>query len=245
MNLPAAYGQLLAMGFVFIAVHCIGMCGPIVVGLHVGGPSRVLAYQGGKALTYAMLGALAGLIGHGVDDAVAQGGAFVTLALGAIIITSAIPRRQKRDSELVSLGRSPARRALWMRALDAVRLKLLPLTAGSELLPRVLLGAVLGFLPCMITLWALALAASTRSVVHGAGVMLLLVVMTSPLLVGLGAASRLLPRVPPRVARIVQRVTLFISGTIMSLASLAELGVVAHQHLAFTLGNKTYMLMFW
>lgn len=46
--------------------HCIGMCGGIVSALTLGGPPRFvlhLAYNGGRIISYALAGAIAGALG--------------------------------------------------------------------------------------------------------------------------------------------------------------------------------------
>lgn len=62
------------------SLHCVGMCGPFAAYLTVGSPTeqgsaasmrwaafwRHLAYQSGRLLTYVVLGAVAGWLGHGV-----------------------------------------------------------------------------------------------------------------------------------------------------------------------------------
>ena len=56
------------------------------------------------------------------------------------------------------------------------------------------LGAVMGFLPCMIVLWALGLSALTGSALHGAAIMLILVALTTPVLLGVTLLPRVLRR---------------------------------------------------
>src|SRR5690349_15121201 len=52
--------------------HCAGMCGPIALALPLDQSSRMkivagrMMYNGGRILTYMMLGVIAGLIGHGI-----------------------------------------------------------------------------------------------------------------------------------------------------------------------------------
>jgi sulfite exporter TauE/SafE len=52
------------------SLHCVGMCGPLVGLCSAQGKGRVLPpvlYQGGRLLTLLVLGALAGLLGTGID----------------------------------------------------------------------------------------------------------------------------------------------------------------------------------
>ena len=71
------------------SLHCVAMCGPLV-GLHGGSRTLRLAlvHALGRLTTYALLGALAGVVGHAVDlagdlRAVQRGAAVV--AAGVII----------------------------------------------------------------------------------------------------------------------------------------------------------------
>ena len=52
------YGVLLMQGSLWVLGHCPGMCGPLVAALRFPGARSLLAYQAGKAVTYALLGAL-------------------------------------------------------------------------------------------------------------------------------------------------------------------------------------------
>lgn len=255
LTLPAAYSQLLGVGVLWIALHCAGMCGPIVVGLDVagsrcgtgpgGGLLRLLAYQGGRAITYSLLGATAGLVGAGLKTALTGGGGVLTVVLGLGTLGYALrPRRRSAMTEVVQIGRQPPR-SIAERALAVVRTRLLPLTSQADLSSRIMLGAVLGLMPCMITLWALGLAASTTSPIHGAGVMVLLVVLTTPTLALASAAGRWLRRLSPRVVVKLQRGLLVLSGVILVLAGLAALDVIDHAHLGFMAGGRHYMVMFW
>lgn len=255
---PSVYAQLLSVGVVFVWVHCIGMCGPITVGLDVGGQRsrvgpggavlRVLAYQAGRTIPYAFAGMLFGLVGAGLKGAFQLGGGLISVALGGVALAVAFgvgPRSTTTTTTgLLSIG-PPRAPSLLDRALAAVRLRLLPLTAGPDVTSRILLGAVLGLLPCMITFWALGLAAVSGSPLHGALVMLLLVALTTPVLLVANLAPRLLPRPGPRLARVLPRLLLGVSGTVVVLAGLAGMGLISHAHVGFRAFGETWMLMFW
>ena len=79
------------LGFVGSA-HCAGMCGPLALALPPTGRSRVTfvsgraAYNAGRILTYALLGALFGLLGQSLVLAGLQ--RWVSLAAGALILTA-------------------------------------------------------------------------------------------------------------------------------------------------------------
>jgi sulfite exporter TauE/SafE len=254
LALPAAYSQLLGVGVLWIALHCAGMCGPIVVGLDVagsrcgtgpgGGFLRLLAYQGGRAITYSVLGALAGLLGAGLKTALVGGGGVLTVVLGLGTLGYALKPRRRAAVPVVQIGKARPQ-SITERALEVVRTRLLPLTAQADVSSRIMLGAVLGLMPCMITLWALGLAASTLSPLHGAGVMVLLVVLTTPTLTLASAAGRWLRHLSPSIVVRLQRGLLVLSGLILVLAGLAALDIIDHAHLGFMAGGRHYMIMFW
>lgn len=257
LALPAAYSQLLGVGVLWIWVHCAGMCGPIVVGLDVarqrtgvglgGGAARLLAYQVGKAIPYATLGMVAGLVGAGLKVWFSGGGGVFTVLFGLGVVGWGLGKGRSRDdgaAGLVTLGRRP-QPTVYRRAFDVARLHLVGLAARGDLTSRVLLGAALGFLPCMITLWALGLAASTGSPLHGGMLMLLFVALTTPTLLFASALARPLARLPRRASALLSRAALVISGGVLVLAGLAALDVIPHAHLGFMAGGRHYLVMFW
>lgn len=251
----SAYAQLLSVGLVWISLHCVGMCGPIltgfdVAGVHrglgpVSGAGRVLAYQAGRAVTYSLLGAVAGLLGAGMKAGFSLAGGVLAVVAGTGIVASIgwklVPR--SRPSGLVRLGKP--REAPLDRVLARARLFLLPLASSPSVTSTFLLGAAMGLLPCMITGWALGLAAVTGSFVHGAVLMVLLVAMTTPVLLG----ATLLPRAfASRLGRarvVLPRLLLSVSGVWLVLAGLASLDVIEHAHLGFAAGGRHWMVMFW
>lgn len=250
-----AYAQLFSVGLLWISLHCVGMCGPLIVGLDVGGvqkglsPSagagRVLAYQSGRAMLYLMFGALAGLLGGTLKNLIAATGGALSITMGAIILftsVSALLNKPKAQPGFVPLGRKTG---MFERIADNMRVLLLPLSQDARPRAAFLLGATMGFLPCMITFWALGLAALSGSVLHGALIMLALVLMTTPMLLG----ASLLPRVfTQRLGIYAQRlpkIALSASGLWLVMVGLAGLEVISHAHLGFTLWGRHYLIMFW
>ena len=254
-SLPAVYSQLLGVGALWIWLHCAGMCGPIVVGLDVagartgsglgGGALRLLAYQSGRAITYSLLGVIAGLAGAGLKTTFAGAGGLFTVIFGGVVLALALLPTSKRQPEApLQIGRARSR-TMTDRLLDLARERLLPLTVRGDLTSRLLLGAALGLMPCMITLWALGLAASSGSPLHGAGVMVLLVALTTPTLALASLLARPLQRLGKRRAAVLRRVLLGASGIILCLAGLAALDVIGHAHLGFMAAGRHWMIMFW
>jgi sulfite exporter TauE/SafE len=253
-----AYAQLLSVGLVWISFHCAGMCGPILMGLDVAGVARghgalkgagsVLLYQLGRASTYAVLGALAGLVGRGLGEVFRSAGGVVAIAFGLVMIGYGLLKRLRPkaapDRPVTRLEQRGRREPLLQRFQASLHgiVRRLALRDDAGAARVVLLGAVLGLLPCMITLWALGLAATTGSPLHGAGVMVLLVAMTTPVLLGVTLLPRALIRlVPGRWLGAVPSVLAVLSGAWLVMVGLAGLGVVPHEHVH--VGD--YMLMLW
>lgn len=247
----SAYAQLLSVGLVWISFHCAGMCGPILVGFDVAGAARghslprgalsILQYQAGRAVTYMVLGGLAGLAGVGLDAVFGPAGAIFALVFGLGILATALWPRRRRPVKTTLEQRFEKRS--WVERLTQALPRLLhPLAISGGPGRPFLLGAVMGFLPCMITFWALGLAATTGSPLHGAGVMVLLVAMTTPMLLGVTLLPRLFRRFD--YAK-VQRVLLGLSGLWLTLVGLAELGAVPHVHLPLHVFGEHYTLMLW
>ncbi len=250
-----ALTQLLSVGLVWISFHCIGMCGPIVGGVVGAGASSSLAavwgllrYQFGRALGLSVVGAIVGGMGAIVEGTFERAGGVLAVVMSALLLLSTVRGSfqfsGKPDVSLSSLSSAGRRRRglrHWFEHQTGVLGDALGRQAQRLRGRPMLLGLVLSMLPCMIVLWALALAASTGSVVGGASVMALLVAMTTVPLLPAVLTARLatsamrwpfLKRLPP-----------LLSGLWLLLVGLAGLGVVEHQHVMLNvLGPRTVML---
>ncbi|HBL26383.1 MAG TPA: hypothetical protein DD490_06065 [Acidobacteria bacterium] len=165
-------GWLVAAGLTAAAsVHCAGMCGGFVVALAVRDRERRLRLAGnqillhlGKATTYAFLGALAGLLGGALVHSTALTWTGRLLAILAAIVLAL--------AGLTLLGLRSSRPSAWTIRLAALWQKFLgPLLqerpAGSSLV----IGLVLGTLPCPLVYAGLAAAAATGSPGQGAAIL--------------------------------------------------------------------------
>lgn len=269
MNAPgavqAAYGQLLGLGLLWVSFHCAGMCGTLLINMDVPGRARgqgalrgaasVLSYQGGRALTYAWLGGLAGLLGAGLGRRFQDAGAAVAVVLGvgALLLGARGLWRALRPAagapRLVRLGGTSPPRGLQARlgALAGSAAAAL-LGGGAGPLRELLLGALMGFLPCMIAVWALGLAALTGSPLHGAAIMLLLVLMTTPTLLGVTLLPRLVPlpaALRQRLGALLPPLLLGASGAQMLLIGAAALGLLPHAHLGLDLFGRGFLVMLY
>ena len=253
--IPAAYMQLLSVGLLWISVHCAGMCGPLLIGFDVAGAARkipaargalsVLTYQAGRSLTYAILGAIAGLAGAGLGETFNHAGSVFALVFAVFAISSALYSLRPPRPRPTTLERRAAKRSLSERLTDVLRRALLPLASARNTSNLLALGAVMGFLPCMITYWVLGLAATTGSALHGAALMILLVIMTTPTLLGVTLLPRLFVGRLGRFARYLPSALLGLSGSWLALVGLAGFDVIGHVHIPFELFGEPVVIMLW
>jgi uncharacterized protein len=168
--------------------HCAGMCGGFVAFYAGQGAGRRglahVAYNGGRLVSYAALGALAGLLGAGLERA----GALAGVARAAAIVAGALMVLWGLAALATALGvRWPwvARRAagggVIARALRALHAQPAPLRALA-------LGLLTTLLPCGFLWVFVAAAAATASPGWGALVMVAFWAGTVPIMAGLGLA---------------------------------------------------------
>jgi uncharacterized protein len=182
-------------------LHCVGMCGPFVLGQvvadagHVGsyGEWRRLAgaalvpYHLGRITTYATLGALAG----GATALFAATAAFGWISALLLVVGAGFLLLQAFGLALTAgspLGQAVSRLAT-------------PLSTSHRPLARYGLGVVLGFLPCGLIYGALGVAAGTGSVWRGGLAMGAFAAGTVPALVAVGWGGHFLRRRLHDVAR--------------------------------------------
>lgn len=168
------------------SLHCLGMCGPIALALPRapdGGRARYwvgrLLYNAGRALTYAILGAILGLVGHSIHIAGWQQG--LSIACGVIILAYVIAR---------TLGRGHSPIDAWLlRITTPVQRGLARRLGGGT--PRGLFGIGLlnGLLPCGLVYVALAGAVETGGALTGALYMALFGLGTTPLMFAVALAG--------------------------------------------------------
>lgn len=255
------YTQLLGLGLLWVTVHCSGMCGPIVGSLaasqDVGAAGSdswfaqvrrragsVLAYQGGRAVTYAIIGATAGLAGAAVEGVVGQltrvAGLVVAVALIGVGLSQIGPIARRLRIPIGETTGTAAGKFLG-GAMRRVR-RLLPRRGPLQMMA---IGAIMGLLPCMLMFWVLGLSASTASPLHGALIMLGLVALTTPVLILAGTAPL---ACSPALRRLGERMVpyaVILSGVWMGMISLAANGWIDHLHLPFTLFGEKLVIMFW
>ena len=164
------------------SAHCAGMCGPLALALPTGrdGRSTFVAgrvlYNTGRIITYALMGALFGLLGQGFAIAGLQ--RWLSLVLGALI--------------LLGLSVSPR----FTRAIPVTRaVSWLKSTLGKLLQRRALsslfgIGLLNGLLPCGLVYVACAGAATADSVVHGVQYMFAFGLGTLPMMLAISLVGQ-------------------------------------------------------
>lgn len=249
------FAQLVGVGILWINLHCSGMCGPLVIGLDIGGHldgggpdaggrarrlGRALRYaalfQTGRATTAGLLGGLAGACGRGLQHVMlpvtqASGLLLATVCLAAGLLT------------LAGVSRWQPERSPWAGRVLAALVRRAGRVPGAR--QRFLLGLAMGLLPCMVTFWALGLAASTQSVLQGAALMVLLVAMTSGVVCGFAAAPAVLRARQPRLAARLPGALLLASSLWLGLVAAAANGWIAHRHVTLALRDEVISVMLW
>jgi uncharacterized protein len=179
-------------GAVFIAsllgsTHCAGMCGAFLAFAVAGGdaPSKAVlhaAYNGGRLVTYTVLGAIAGGVGAAVDLGASAAGLQQAAAMlaGAMMVGFGLVAILRMAG--VKIGRAPIPGVLRDASLRAHRR-----VAGWGPVSRALaVGLLTTLLPCGWLYAFVITAAGTASPVMGAACMAIFWLGTLPMMVALG-----------------------------------------------------------
>jgi uncharacterized protein len=198
----------LGLGFVG-SLHCIGMCGPIALALPRGFGSKStlllsrLTYNGGRILTYALLGLICGSIGQLVSMAGFQ--RWISIASGALILFVVLaPRivaRLSGPNRFVAAVTAKFR-AAWNRVFSTHS----PVGLFG-------IGLLNGLLPCGLVYVALAAAIATGTALQGAGYMALFGAGTFPAMFAIAMFG---PVMPDRIRRSLVR-AMPVGATVLAL----------------------------
>lgn len=187
--------SLFLAGLAGSLVHCVGMCGPFVLGQVIAdtegttGPygewqrlagAALVPYHLGRLTTYTTLGALAAAVT--ALFVATTGFAWLSSAMLALAGTLMI---------LQALGLALGATSPWSGVVSRLAA---PFVSSPEPANRYALGLVLGFLPCGLLYGALAAAAGTASAPQGALAMMAFGLGTVPSLVGVGWLGLILRR---------------------------------------------------
>jgi uncharacterized protein len=167
------------------SLHCAGMCGPLALALPA--PDRRLprylagrlAYNGGRVLTYCLLGLGFGLVGQAV--AVAGFQEWMSMALGVALLAGlALSPRLVRWSPVT-------------RFVNALKGRMSGLLRQRSLTALGVLGLLNGLLPCGLVYVAGAGAAATGDLLQGAAYMAIFGLGTVPMMLAISLSGSLVP----------------------------------------------------
>lgn len=160
------------------SLHCIGMCGPIAIALPLGNRSPLnriagsTVYNLGRVITYALLGAVFGLLGKGIEMAGLQQWASILLG-SAMILSIVAPAifRGKVKLEQMFFGYAG-------KMIGSFR----KLFAVSSIPSLFLIGLLNGLLPCGLVYIAIAGAINTNALHSGIIYMIIFGIGTIPIM---------------------------------------------------------------
>jgi sulfite exporter TauE/SafE len=172
------------------SLHCIGMCGPLVLVMPFGGkdgslpPARMFSYHVGRIFTYAILGLAMGLIGGGLRYFFLQ--QWISIASGILLLIFYFFPLLMGSSLFPSLSSAWNR-----RVVSRLRRLLEPAEGRPEAMHMFGIGAVNGLLPCGLVYMALIGAISQPTVAEAALFMAVFGLGTSPALTAIIFANKL------------------------------------------------------
>lgn len=172
------------------STHCLGMCSGLAcaTGQGEGGVSRIAAYNLGRLLSYALLGAIAGLLGGQIVQVAPQFTIGLRVIAGLLLVAMGlyISRWWMGLARLERIGEK-----LW-RYLQPFSRSLLPVTSNSKAL---VMGGIWGLLPCGLVYSTLSWALAAADWRQSAAFMLAFGVGTLPAMLGVGLFSQSLAKI--------------------------------------------------
>ncbi len=246
------YLQLIGLGLLWVTFHCSGMCGPILIGLtahevrdapHTSLTARlsararaVLAYQTGRALTYALMGATLGALGSAAEALTRDVTRVAGLITAAALLIAALVK-------LVGAPGAQAGAARFGLRLGRLTRRVARFAPDAGPWRMMIYGVVLGLMPCMLMFWAMNLAVASASPLHGALLMVGLVVMTTPVLTAAACSTALARPRSARMQRWLVPGAMALSGAWIGLMAIAANGWIEHVHVPITLLGQRHVIM--
>lgn len=179
MSLNAIFEIGFVMGLIG-SVHCIGMCGPLVMALPISHQTNfqkwqsIILYHAGKITSYAILGILLGLFGsqlplHGVQEnlSIVMGGIMLIYVIYVFVIKSKLPLRFLKFNLVYTF----------------LIKKMGQLFKSKNRAVFYLIGILNGLLPCGMIYVALTSALATQNVLQGGLIMAFFGFGTMPALI--------------------------------------------------------------
>lgn len=157
------------------SLHCMGMCGPIVLALPTKNALNAILYNLGRIATYTVLGTVFGLFGKGLYLAGIQ--QHLSIFLGLLIILMVFLPKVR----LSFLDRFTSRLRQWFT----------PFFKRKNAFALFMIGVLNGLLPCGMVYVALLGAVAMSGVAAGAGYMALFGLGTLPMMLAIGFSKKL------------------------------------------------------
>jgi sulfite exporter TauE/SafE len=209
------------------SMHCAGMCGAIVLAyssqkVAVGGEGSGwqlhVAYNGGRILSYALLGGIVGLAGMALT-AVEDIAPYVSIAGGAVMILAGV----------AMLGIIPLPSTITLAGGSGIRKFYAPLLLGTSARSKLALGMLTPFLPCGVLYAMVVKAATAGSAAQGALTMATFGAGMAPVLMILGSLSTFVSARFRKSAEKFAAITIILMGVILILRGfhVPYLGILA------------------
>jgi hypothetical protein len=148
-----------------------------------------IAYQLGRLVSYAFLGAVGGAVGSTLD----RSASLIGLQKTTLILTASLLILWGFKILIFGQGVTEKLEGRWAERLKSILARALkPGENTNWTLRASIIGALTGFLPCGLLWVYVLLAAATGDVAQGTIVMALFWLGTTPILVAVGSASKLL-----------------------------------------------------
>lgn len=200
------YLSALTLGLIG-SFHCIGMCGPIALAIPLKTSSWLaritggVIYNVGRALTYAVMGAIFGLLGRGLVMSGFQ--QWVSVIMGAIMILSVITPSLYKN-------RFNAEKGLFS-FVGKVKLSLGKLFTQRSYSSLFLIGLLNGLLPCGLVYVAIAAAIATGSAASGGLFMFIFGLGTLPMMLAISLIGNLITlELRKKITRLIPYAIVFI-----------------------------------
>ena len=168
--------------------HCVGMCGPLALALPHAGSSKpemitgAVLYNAGRAVSYAIMGAILGMLGATVKLAGYQQALSVTT--GMILLLSVLLPSQIKNKLFFAAPLNTGFSWLKFFFQKFMRMRTYPSLFA--------IGLINGLLPCGLVYIALAGAVVTSDILYGAVYMALFGLGTLPMMLLISMAGHLM-----------------------------------------------------
>ncbi len=206
------------------SLHCAGMCGPLAIALPLQSPEANssgrssslafllgrLCYNGGRIITYCLMGVVFGLAGKTLLMAGLQ--KWLSIALGTALIAGLLASQRLALWRPISL------------AVEKVKHQMAGLLRQRSVLSLGTLGILNGFLPCGLVYVAATGATATGGILAGAEYMAVFGLGTVPMMLAISLSGKLMPFAWRLKLRRAIPVSVFLLATLLILRGM-ELGI--------------------